>query len=86
MIVVPSYYKLFLVTHLHKKGDKASPGNYRPVSLTSHVVKVFERVLKKKLVDFLEVNALISGSQHGFRAGRSTLSQLLAHVDSILCS
>ena len=48
--VVPSYYKLSLVTPLHKKGDRVLPGNYRPVSLTSHIVKVFERVLKKKLV------------------------------------
>merc|ERR1719318_2180925 len=41
--VVPSYYKLSLVTPLHKKGDKVLPGNYRPVSLTSYIVKVFER-------------------------------------------
>ena len=82
--VVPAYYKMSLVTPLHKKGDKITPGNYRPVSLTSHIVKVFERVLKKILVKFLETNSLISSNQHGFRSGRSTLTQLLAHVDDVL--
>ena len=71
------------MTPLHQKGDKDLPGS-RPVR-TSHIVKIFGRVLKKKLVDSLEVNALIAGSQHGFRACRSTLSQLLAHINSILC-
>ena len=82
--VVPAFYKMSLVTPLHKKGDKITPGNYRPVSLTSHIVKVFERVLKKILVKFLEINFLISSNQHGFRSGRSTLTQLLAHVDDVL--
>ena len=31
------------------------------------------------------MNAVITGSQYGFRSGRSRLSQLLARVDSILC-
>ena len=82
--VVPAFYKMSLVTPLHKKGDKITPGNYRPVSLTSHIVKVFERVLKKILVKFLELNFFISSNQHGFRSGRSTLTQLLAHVDDVL--
>ena len=42
--VVPSYYILSLVTPLHKKGDKGLQGNYRPVSLTLHIVKVLERI------------------------------------------
>ena len=82
--VVPEFYKMSLVSPLHKKGDKITPGNYRPVSLTSHIVKVFERVLKKILVNYFESNFLISSNQHGFRSGRSTLTQLLAHVDDIL--
>ena len=82
--VVPSFYKLSLVTPLHKKENKITPGNYRPVSLTSHIVKVFERVIKRKLVNYLEWNKFISANQHGFRSGRSTLTQLLAHVNDVL--
>ena len=57
---------------------------YRPVSLTSHVIKIFERVFRKKLVEYLDGNDLICGDQHGFRAGKSCLTQLLIHVDDIL--
>ena len=48
---VPTSYKLSHIVPLHKKDSKSIPANYRPVSLTSHVVKVFERVLRKKMVE-----------------------------------
>ena len=69
---------------LHKKDSRAIAANYRPISLTSHVVKVFERVVRKKMVDYLELNDLICGKQHGFRSGRSCLTQLLHHFDDVL--
>ena len=58
--------------------------NYRPVSLTSHIVKIFERVVRKKLVDHFESNNLLSDHQHGFRKGHSCLTQLLHHFDEVL--
>ena len=57
--------------------------NYRPVSLTSHVIKVFERVIQKKVLHYLESNKLLSCNQHGFRKGCSCLSELLAHFNEI---
>jgi len=82
--VVPSCYKVSYIAPLHKKGSHAIPANYRPVSLTSHVIKIFERVMRKRLVDHFESNMLLCKNQHGFRAGRSCLTQLLAHFDDIL--
>lgn len=81
---VPSYYKESLVTPTHKKGSKFLAQNYRPVSLTSHIVKIIERMLRKRLVDYLERNGLICKIQHGFRKGHSCLSELLDHIDDIL--
>merc|ERR1712236_171133 len=49
----------------------------RPVSLTSHVMKVFERVIKKKIIE------QINDGQHGFVPGRSTQTQLLCHYNDI---
>ena len=60
------------------------PKNYRPVALTSHLIKVFERVLRKGLVTHIERLGLLPDGQHGSRAMRSTLTQLLSHWDSIL--
>ena len=68
-----------LVAPAFKGGSKLEACNYRPVSLTSHVIKIFERVIQKKLLDYLEKNNIISCNQHGFRQGCSCLSELLSH-------
>ena len=72
-----------LITPVHKKESRAKAANYRPVSLTSHVMKIFERIIRKKLVKHLEENNLLCNCQHGFRRGRSCLTQLLIHIDQI---
>ena len=58
--------------------------NYRPVSLTSNIIKSFECVVRKQLVAHLEAGRFISMLQHGFQSGCSTLTQLLAHLDNAL--
>ena len=47
-------------------------------------MKVFERVVRIALVRHLEDNKLLPEGQHGFRALRSTLTQLLSYWDNIL--
>ena len=81
---VPSHYKFQQITPIHKKESKAYPCNYRPISLTSHVIKIFERVIRKHLVDFLDKNNIINSKQHGFCKGKSCLTQLLAHYDEMI--
>ena len=77
-------YKDQTVTPVHKKSSKAEPANYRPISLTSHVIKIFERIIRNDLVTHLEHQNLLCRNQHGFRRGRSCLTQLLLHIDIIL--
>ena len=51
---------------LFKKGSKNDPSNYGPVSLASVLGKVFETLLKKRIVTFLETNYLLLENQYGF--------------------
>ena len=81
---IPAELLLVLVSPIHKGGSRAAPKNYRPVALTSHLIKVFERVLRRVLVKFIERQGLLPDGQHGSRAMRSTLTQLLSHWESIL--
>ena len=81
---IPADLLLVLISHVHKGGSRGIPKNYRPVALTSHIVKVFERVVRRSLVEHLEGNGLLPDGQHGFRALRSTLTQLLSFWDTIL--
>ena len=82
--IVPEFYKMGYVVPLFKKGDRSSVVNYRPVTLTSHVIKIHERIMREHMVNYIERNGLLSKRQHGFRAGRSTLTQLLGHFDWVL--
>ena len=75
---------LVLVSPVHKGGSRGVARNYRPVALTSHIVKVFERVVRRALVSHLEQHGLLPNGQHGFRAMRSTLTQLLSYWDNML--
>ena len=47
---IPEELKTQYITPIFKKGDRTDPANYRPVSLTSHIMKTFERVVRKHLV------------------------------------
>ena len=82
--VVPQFYKRSYICPTYKKDDRTLPSNYRPISLTSHIMKVAERVVRRIMVRHLEGNKLLSDHQHGFRRGRSTLTQLLSYSDEVL--
>nr|VZI20952.1 unnamed protein product [Spirometra erinaceieuropaei] len=74
---LPSDWKSATITPLFKGGSRASANNYRPLSLTSICCKIVEKIIKKALVQFLEQHHLLSDAQHGFRSGRSCLTNLL---------
>lgn len=74
---VPEDWRTAYVVPIFKKGEKSSPGNYRPVSLTSIICKVLEKLIRDKLVHHLESNNLLCDDQFGFRKNRSCALQLL---------
>ena len=81
---VPENLKFGLVTAIFKSGDRFDPKNYRPITMSSHISKVFERVLIKALTLYLDKLGIFNEGQHGFRSGRSTTSQLLEHIQKII--
>ena len=81
---VPQFYKETHISPLYKKGNRAHAINYRPVALTSHIIKIYERILRKIMVKFIDDNKILCSNQHGFRSGRSCLTQLLSHFDDIV--
>nr|VZI24943.1 unnamed protein product [Spirometra erinaceieuropaei] len=74
---LPPEWKTAWISPIHKNGSRASANNYRPVSLTSICCKVMDRIIKRELVRVLEQNHLLCDAQHGFRRGRSCLTNLL---------
>ena len=80
---VPGDWKEANVTPIFKKGQKSSPGNYRPVSLTSVSCKMMEAIVKDDIVHYLDKKKLIRTSQHGFVKGRSCVSNILEFLDKV---
>ena len=50
---IPQCYKNQTITPVFKKGSKSKAANYRPISLTSHIIKTFERIVRKAIVNHL---------------------------------
>ena len=75
----PDKWKEALIIPILKAGKQAtSPGSYRPIALTSCICKVFERILNRRLVWYLESRGYVDRQQSGFRRGRSTIDCLSA--------
>ena len=82
--VIPMLFKKAAIVPIFKSGDKTQASNYRPISLPSVVCKVFERVIRKQVFSYLPGHNFLNDNQHGFRGGRSCLSDLLDVYDDIM--
>ncbi len=78
---LPEIWKRAKITAIFKKGDRKHPGNYRPVSLTSVVCKVLEKIVREHVIHHFKNNKLFTDRQYGFLDGRSTSLQLLKVLD-----
>ena len=81
---IPLDWKMAHVVPIHKKGCKSDVENYRPISLTSLVMKSLERIIRDELM--FRCNAFIDGHQHGFMPGKSCCTQLVGFCDSLALS
>lgn len=48
--IIPHNFKISIITPIYKKGNKNNVENYRPISLLTTFSKIFERVIKIKLI------------------------------------
>ena len=74
---IPLQWKTALVMPIYKKGSLCTASNYKPISLTSGICRIFEKIICAHMFYHLNQNKLISPSQHGFISQRSTITQLL---------
>ena len=81
---VPLDWKRANVVPIFKSGKKEEPLNYRPVSLTSLVAKLCERVFKERWSKYLEEMNIITERQFGFRGGRSCVTNLLSFYSRVI--
>ena len=89
-IFIPIFKKLFdhiLFTGMYpeewsipvyKKGDDSETGNYRPITLLSHLAKLFTAILNSRLLNWCTINNCLTDAQFGFKPGYSTVDAVFA--------
>jgi len=75
---IPLSWGSSVITPIHKSGPTNIPGNYRGISISTTLYKIFSGIINNRLSNWAEDNNKIDESQSGFRKGYST-------VDNIFC-
>jgi len=81
---IPAIWKHAVVIPILKPGkDESLPISYRPISLTSNLCKLFEKIISKRLYSHFEKYNLFNINQSGFRKNRRTLDHLIRISEDI---
>ena len=75
--IFPNKLKVGKVNPLYEKDSSDNPSNYRPISILSVFSKIFEKLMYKRLYQFLDSFEILYPLQFGFREKRSTSHALL---------
>ena len=78
---LPTDWKVAHVVPVIKKGDKSSPNNYMPISLTCLCCKILEHIVYSNIFTHLNQGNILCDEQHGFRERRCCESQLITTID-----
>lgn len=82
--VFPSVFKRAVVHPIFKSGDRDGVTNYRPISVLTALSKIFEKILNKRLLNFINESSVLSPNQFGFRSGKSTEDAVLELTDTVV--
>ena len=63
--IIPDCFKRAAIVPIYKSGDKLLPSNYSPISLTPILMKIFERVIRKQVTQFLTLIQVSMASEKG---------------------
>ena len=74
----PTTWSSAVIVPVFKKGDTATPNNYRGISLISCICKLFTSVLNKRLLAWSNENEIITDAQFGFRPKSGTSEAIFA--------
>ena len=82
--IYPNSFKTALVQPRYKSGSRKSILNYRPISILPVLGKVFERLIFKRLYNFVTNSGIISPNQFGFIKNKSTSQANLKLIHTCL--
>ena len=81
--VYPNNLKRATIQSHFKTGSKTNVNNYRPISILPSFGKIFEKIMKIKILDYIQKFKILAENQFGFRNRRSTVDALVNLVENI---
>ena len=72
----PDALKTAEVIPIHKSKEKYSATNYRPISLISNLAKILEKIIHKRITNFINKCDILAKNQYGFRKDKGTKDAL----------
>ena len=81
---IPDVLNHSLLTAVFKKGDRCSPGDYRPISLLEPIVKLLEGILATRMANSFESTGFYDSSQAGFRKFEESISHAVALYEACI--
>jgi len=82
--IVPDEFKIAKVIPIYKANEANLFSNHRPISLLPSISKILEKIVHKRLYNFLMTNKLLYRSQYGFRTSHSTTNAISEFIGDIL--
>lgn len=70
--VFPEKFKISKICPLFKKGEQSDPKNYRPIALLPTFSKILEKLIKHRLMNYLQRHNILVDEQYGFKPNNST--------------
>jgi hypothetical protein len=81
---IPEKWKVAKVSMLPKtSNDSSNPKNYRPISITPSLIRLYEKIINNRIKKWLKTNNIIIKQQSGFRQNRQTKDNLLFLIEKI---
>lgn len=81
--IFPDQFKIAKILPIYKKDSKTDPKNYRPISLLPTLSKIFEKIIKSRLLTHLKLSSILNSRQYGYQGEIGTtdaIDTLLADV------
>jgi hypothetical protein len=81
---IPVKWKVAKITMLPKtSNDSSNPKNYRPISITPSLMRLYEKIINNRIKKWLSENNIIIKQQSGFRQHRQTKDNLFFLIEKI---
>ena len=81
--IFPDALKKAYITPIYKIGDPLEAENYRPISVTPTLSKIFERLILQQMIEHVIKNEIINNHQFGFQNSKSSNVTVIILTETI---